>query len=96
MKYLLIVLLLFTYNCTLNKVSNTHGFRLIEEKYSKILINKTNKNDIRKLIGPPSSMSKFEDIWFYIERQKTNQSIFKLGKKKIMAVPRGIEPLFHG
>tara|TARA_Y100000816_G_C25638235_1_gene339908 strand:+ start:61 stop:510 length:450 start_codon:yes stop_codon:yes gene_type:complete len=83
MKYLLIVLLLFTYNCTLNKVSNTHGFRLIEEKYSKILINKTNKNDIRKLIGPPSSMSKFEDIWFYIERQKTNQSIFKLGKKKI-------------
>ena len=84
MKYILLIsIFFFTLNCTINKVSNTHGFRLIENKYDKILIKETNKNDIKKLLGPPSSKSKFENIWFYIERKKTNQSLVKLGKKKI-------------
>ena len=79
----LIILFFFTINCSLNNVSNTHGFRFIETKSNKILVNKTNKNDVKKLIGPPSSVSNFNDIWLYIERKKTNQSIYKLGKKKI-------------
>ena len=84
MKYIsFIFIFLFTLNCSINKVSNTHGLRFLEKKYEKIVLNKTNKNDIRNTIGPPSSISKFGDTWFYIERKKTNQSIFKLGKKKI-------------
>ncbi len=84
MKFLLLIFtLLFTLNCSLNKVSNTHGSRFIETKYDKIVINKSNKNDVRKLIGPPSSLSNFDDTWLYIERKKTNQSLFKLGKQKI-------------
>ena len=47
------------------------------------MINKTNKNDLRNIIGPPSSISKFGDLWYYIERKKTSQSLFKLGKKEI-------------
>ena len=82
-KILLFLLFLLTLNCSLNKVSNTHGTRLIENKYSKIVVNETNKNDVRNLIGPPSTMSKFDDTWLYIERKKTNQTLFKLGKKKI-------------
>ena len=74
---------MFILNCSLNKVSNSHGSRFIDTKYDKILLNKSNKNDLRKLIGPPSSISKFTGNWFYIERKKTNQSIFKLGEKKI-------------
>ena len=81
--YLLIFLFLFTLNCSINKVSNLHGYRSIEDKYEKIISTKSNKNDVRKIIGPPSSISKFDDIWFYIERKKTNQSLYKLGKKKI-------------
>ena len=81
--YLLIFLFLFTLNCSINKVSNLHGYRSMENKYEKIIPDKSNKNDLRKLIGPPSSISKFDDIWFYIERKKTNQSLYKLGKKKI-------------
>ena len=79
----IISVFLFTLNCSINKVSNQHGFRLIETKYEKIQLNKSNKNDIRQLIGPPSSKSDFDDIWFYIERKKTNQTLMKLGKKKI-------------
>ena len=80
---LLIFIFFFTLNCTLNKVSNTHGFRFLDTKFDSIVVNKTNKNDVRKFIGPPSSISKFGDVRFYIERKKTNQKLFKLGKKKI-------------
>ena len=84
MKYIfLLFIFFFTLNCSINKVTNTHGVRLIDKKFDKILLNKSNKNDIRKIIGPPSSISKFDNIWFYIERKKTNQSLLKLGKKKI-------------
>ena len=82
-KFISILLFLLTLNCSLNKVSNTHGFRYVEKSYNKIQINKSNKNDVKKIIGPPSSKSDFDEVWFYIERKKTNQSIIKLGKKKI-------------
>jgi len=77
-------LFLFTLNCSTNKVSNNHGFNSLHTKYEKIIINKTNKNDIIDIIGPPSSISEFDNNkWLYIERKKVNQSIFKLGIKKI-------------
>ena len=84
MKYLsLLIVFLFTLNCSINKVSNTHGYRFLEKKYETIELNKSNKNDVKKIIGPPSSRSKFDNTWFFIERKKVNQSLFKLGKKKI-------------
>ena len=84
MKYLYIIILFFVINCSGNKVSNHHGSKLLYSKYDKIQINVTNKNDLIKIIGPPSSISTFnKNKWFYIERVKTNLSIFKLGKQKI-------------
>ena len=84
MRIFFIFLFLFTLNCSSNKVSLNHGFKSLQEKFNKITINKTNKNDMLKIIGPPSSVSNFnKNKWFYIERMKTNQSIFKLGIKKI-------------
>ena len=84
MRIFFVFLFLFTLNCSSNKVSNNHGFKSLQEKFKKITINKTNKNDMLKIIGPPSSVSNFnKNKWLYIERMKTNQSIFKLGIKKI-------------
>ena len=85
MKYILYFsVFLFTLNCSINKVSNIHGFRSLDTKSEKTLISKTNKNDLLRLIGPPSSKSGFnQNIWFYIERLKSNQSLFKLGTQKI-------------
>ena len=84
MRIFFIFLFLFTLNCSSNKVTNNHGFISLDEKFKKITINKTNKNDVIKVIGPPSSISNFDkNKWFYIERVKTNQSLFKLGIKKI-------------
>ena len=84
MKILIIILLFFTLSCSTNKVSLNHGYKALESKYEIIIVNKSNKNDIVSLIGPPSSKSDFnENKWFYIERKKTNQSLVKLGIKKI-------------
>ncbi len=84
MKILILFIFLFTLNCSTNKVSKNHGFKSLETKFEKIVINQTNKNDIIDLIGSPSTKSDFnKNKWFYIERRKTNQSLIKLGKKKI-------------
>ena len=84
MRLFFIFLFLFTLNCSTNKVSNNHGFASLQTKFERISINKTNKNDILNIIGPPSSISNFnKNKWFYIERIKSNQSLFKLGIKKI-------------
>ena len=84
MRILLLLIFLFTLNCSSNKVSNNHGLVSLQTKFDKITINKTNKNDIINIIGPPSSVSSFDqNKWFYIQRIKTNQSLFKLGIKKI-------------
>ena len=85
MKYILILLLFFTLSCSLNKVKNNHGVLSLENKINKIEINKSNKNDIINIFGPPSTKSTFDNnIWIYIERKKINSSIFKLGSQKIV------------
>ena len=49
-----------------------------------IVVDKTNKNDLINIIGPPSTKSDFnKNKWFYLERLKTNQSLLKLGTQKI-------------
>ena len=84
MKFFFIILFTFIINCSGNKVSNYHGIKSLENKFEKIEINITNKNDLLKLIGPPSTKSDFNiNKWFYLERLKTNQSLFKFGKQKI-------------
>ena len=83
-KYFYILLFITIINCSGNKISNYHGNKLLEAKYNEIQVNVTNKNDLLKQIGPPSSISDFnKNKWFYFERLKTNQSLFKLGAQKI-------------
>ena len=84
MKILFIFIFLITLNCSTNKVSINHGFKSLETKFEKIKVNRDNKNDIIKIIGPPSTKSDFnENKWFYIERRKTNLDIKKNEKKTI-------------
>ena len=77
-------MLIFIVNCSGNKVTNYHGVKLLDKKIDKIEINITNKNDLIKLIGNPSTVSDFDkNRWYYFERLKTNQSLIKLGNQKI-------------
>ena len=84
MKFFFIITLIFILSCSTNKVKNNHGVLSLNNKFNKIVVENSNSNDILNILGPPSTKSSFDsNIWIYIERKKTNQSIFKLGKQKI-------------
>ena len=80
----IIFLSIIVANCSFKKVAKNHGVPFLEKKQSSLIINKTNKNDILKILGNPSTKSKFDnDVWIYIERQQTQSSLKNLGKMKI-------------
>ena len=79
----LISLFLVISNCSLNLVDDHHGVYFIEKKTKKIQVNSTNKNDLIKIFGEPSTKSSFDnDVWIYIERKITNTHFF--GKRELI------------
>ena len=86
MKKILYIILLFfiVTNCTTKKVIKHHGVPFLEKKQSSLIVDKSNKNDITKILGLPSTKSKFDDdVWIYIERKQTQSKITNLGQMKI-------------
>ena len=85
MRKILILLILFLASCSLNKVVRHHGVYNLEKKQTQLKINYSNKNDIIKLIGPPSTKSTFDnDIYIYIERTTSGSKLIKLGKRELL------------
>ena len=81
----LIIASLIVANCSFKPVIKHHGIPSLEKKQVSLIINKSNKNDIRKLLGKPSTKSKFDnDVWIYIERKQTQSQIKNLGRMKIL------------
>ena len=84
-KIIIITIFLLISNCTLNKVVKHHGVHYLDKKQEKLILSNTNKNDIIKILGPPSTKSTFDnDVWIYIERKHIESSLFKLGKEKLI------------
>jgi outer membrane protein assembly factor BamE (lipoprotein component of BamABCDE complex) len=80
----IIFLSIIVSNCSFKKVVKHHGVPFLEKKQVTLVVNKTNKNDIRKILGNPSTTSKFDnDVWIYIERKQTQSELKNLGKMKI-------------
>ena len=85
MRKLLLLTLIFLSSCSLDKVVQHHGVHNLEKKQAKLKINYTNKNDIIKLIGPPSTKSSFDnDIYIYLERKTSSSRLTRLGKKRLI------------
>ena len=84
-KILYIILFSFVVaNCSFKPVVDHHGVPFLEKKQTKLLINESNINDIKEILGNPSTTSKFDnDIWIYIERKQTQSKLRNLGKMKI-------------
>ena len=84
-KILILSIFFLILNCSFNKVIQNHGVHNLEKKQAKLKLNETNKNDIFKIIGPPSTKSTFDnDIYIYIERKTSSSKLTKLGKKKLI------------
>jgi outer membrane protein assembly factor BamE (lipoprotein component of BamABCDE complex) len=68
----------------MKKVVNHHGVPSLEKKQNNLQVNKTNKNDIIKILGNPSTTSKFDnDVWIYIESKQTQSELKNLGQMSI-------------
>ena len=79
-KIFIFFLALIITSCTLNKVDNVHGVSNLKNKISLIKINKTNKNDIIRVLGPLPVIDKKDNRWAYFEVRETKT---KYGKKDV-------------
>ena len=71
-------------NCSFKPVVKHHGVPFLEKKQLSFVVNETDKNDIKEILGNPSTKSKFDnDVWIYIERKQTQSSLKNFGKMKI-------------
>ena len=84
-KLLYIILLsIIVTNCSFRPVVKHHGVPFLEKKQANLIVNKSNKNEIKEILGNPSTTSKFDnDVWIYIERKQTQSKLKNLGRMKI-------------
>tara|TARA_E500000178_G_C16649511_1_gene585722 strand:- start:89 stop:553 length:465 start_codon:yes stop_codon:yes gene_type:complete len=77
----IVIYFIILVGCKLQEPLNNHGIIFLKNRSDKLVINKSNKNDVIKIIGTPHTISiNNKNEWFYIERILTKGKIHKLGK----------------
>ncbi len=72
-------------NCQLKDPKKVHGINALTNKEKLLIVDKTNKNDVIKLIGRPHSVSiKSDDTWIYLERVITKGELLQLGRNVLI------------
>ncbi len=62
----------------------THGIAYLDKREKLISVNQSNKNDVVKILGHPSTTGMEDNnLWIYIERTYTKAAAFKLGKNHL-------------
>ena len=85
LSFLVISLLITLTSCQFKDPSRTHGINALKNKEKILIINKSNKNDVIKLIGRPHSVSVIsDDIWIYVERVLTKGELLELGRNVLI------------
>jgi len=75
------ILFLILIGCQLQDPDKNHGILFLENRSNKLVLNKSNYNDVLKVIGEPHSKSINDDkIWLYFERTLSKGKYHKLGK----------------
>ena len=68
-------------NCQLKDPLKTHGIIYLENRSNKLVVKKTNKNDVVKIIGKPHiEDTETNETWIYFERILTKGKFHKLGQ----------------
>ena len=81
--YKIIIPLLFIIliGCQIQDPEKNHGILFLENRANKLVLNKSNKNDVIRIIGQPHSKSiNSENIWIYLERTLTKGKYYKFGR----------------
>ncbi len=80
---ILIISIIFPilFGCQIQEPTKNHGIVFLENRSNKLVLNKSNQNDVLRIIGQPHSKSiSNENIWFYVERTLTKGKYHKLGR----------------
>jgi len=83
--FYIILFSLFLNNCQLRDPNKSHGLNFLENREKVLMLGKTNKNDVIKLIGNPHSTSLTDDnTWLYFERVMAKGKLIKLGQNVLV------------
>ena len=83
-KKIFLLLFFILLGCQLQEPAQNHGILFLENRSKELVLKKSNKNDVIKLLGQPHTKTfKNDDIWIYIERTLTKGKYHKLGKHEI-------------
>ena len=79
LKFYLILLIILS-NC--QEPLKTHGIVYLENRANKLVLNKSNKNDVVKIFGQPQiiNVDKNDITWIYMERILSKGKYHKLGQ----------------
>ncbi len=81
--YLLLSIILLS--CQIQEPLKVHGIVYLENRSKKLEVNKSNKNDIIRIIGQPQVKGGQvnNETWIYVERVLTKGKFHKLGRNVI-------------
>ena len=68
-------------SCKLQEPLKTHGIIFLENRSQKLVLNKSNKNDVIKIMGRPHiKEDEINQSWIYLERILSKGKYHKLGR----------------
>lgn len=80
-KYFNLFCFILLSNCQLADSSNNHGILFLENRSNTLIVQKSNINDVIRIIGEPHTKSiNNHNEWIYIERVLSKGKYHKLGR----------------
>ena len=74
-------LIIILSSCKLQEPIKTHGIIYLENRANKLIVNKSNKNDVISIFGQPQIKDEDDkNTWIYLERILSKGKYHKLGK----------------
>jgi len=80
----LLLLFIILSACQIQDPLKTHGIIYLENRSKKLITDKTNKNDVIRIIGAPQIKNEISNSdWIYVERVLSKGKYHELGKHKL-------------
>ncbi len=84
-KLIFISIIFILSNCQLKEPIKGHGINFLKNRSEKISLNKSNKNDVIKVLGNPHTKSiDDENLWFYFDRKIASGKLVNFGDMKLL------------
>ena len=80
-----LIIFIILNGCQLQDPNKNHGILFLENRANKLIVKKSNMNDVIKVLGNPHSKSIDNDKrWLYLERVLTKGEFHKLGQNVLL------------